>query len=232
MIRIPIDASSVSPCRLSIDASSVSPCRLSADADAGRSIAIDSVREGASGDDCKLVSSSEGATVAIGVPDVAGGVFGEGGVSDGEGRGGSGDAQVAVLGGGGADGIGRPGGSAGPHREDVSDGAVGEPDGRRTRALGEEDIPCGTRLATRHEGALYPEVARYMQALRGRDCADTDVLTQPKGQQQSHQKVLAYLHKRCVLAYDKYTPNFTKLNGARRSERDWLGWARGGRPAA
>jgi len=90
--------------------------------------------------------------------------------------------------------------------EDGSDGAVGEPDGRRTRALGEEDIPYATRLIIRHEGAIQPEVARYMQALRGCVCADTDVLSQCKGQQQSHQKVLPCLHKRCVLAYDKYTP--------------------------
>ena len=68
-----------------------------------------------------------------------------------------------------------------------------------------------------------------MQALRGCACADTDVLTQSKGQQQSHQKVLACLHKRCVLAYDKYTPNFTKSNGARRSGLVGMGegWAPG-----
>ena len=124
-------------------------------------------------------------------------------------------------------GAGLPIGVVSP--EDGSDGAVGEPDGRRTRALGEEDIPCGTRLVSRHEGAIQPEVARYMQALRGCVCADTDVLTQCKGQQQSHQKVLPCLHKRCVLAYDKYTPNFTKSNGARRSGLVGMGegWAPG-----
>lgn len=68
-----------------------------------------------------------------------------------------------------------------------------------------------------------------MQALRGCVCADTDVLTQSKGQQQSHQKVLPCLHKRCVLVYDKYTPNFTKSNGARRSGLVGMGdgWAPG-----
>jgi len=84
--------------RTPIHAYSVSPCRLSVDADAAPSIAIDGVGEGASGDDFKLVSSNDGATAAIGVPDVAGGVFGEGGITDCGGRGG-GKLDKAVLGG-------------------------------------------------------------------------------------------------------------------------------------
>jgi len=97
-------------------------------------IAIHGIGESRRSDDLKLIGTGYRCSITIGIPYIAGSIFSEGGVADREGGRGGGDAQMAILGRVGADGVRGPDwGASRTDDEDIPDGAVSQPDGRRPR---------------------------------------------------------------------------------------------------